>query len=179
MTDFDDFKSSMRSFDEDEEVVEKHYTLVFCFRPNPVNISSRQILLGMKKRGFGVGKWNGFGGKIEQGETVEEGAYRELQEESSLHADSLVRRGYFVFNMKESKMLMRVHVFTSQHFSGEPTESDEMRPQWFDVESLPFELMWPDDQYWMPLLLKEDKVIMARFDYEDDETISDYSVKLI
>jgi len=24
-----------------------------------------QVLLGMKKRGFGEGKWNGFGGKLE------------------------------------------------------------------------------------------------------------------
>ena len=24
----------------------------------------RRVLLGMKKRGFGVGKWNGFGGKV-------------------------------------------------------------------------------------------------------------------
>jgi hypothetical protein len=29
-----------------------------------------QILLAMKKRGFGVGKWNGAGGKIHEGETV-------------------------------------------------------------------------------------------------------------
>lgn len=38
--------------------------------------NASQILLGMKKRGFGQGKWNGFGGKIEQGETIAEGAVR-------------------------------------------------------------------------------------------------------
>ena len=31
------------------------------------------ILLGMKKRGFGVGKWNGFGGKVQPGETILQG----------------------------------------------------------------------------------------------------------
>ena len=36
-----------------------------CF---PVNTAG-DILLGRKKRGFGVTKWNGFGGKIETGET--------------------------------------------------------------------------------------------------------------
>ena len=35
-----------------------------------------RILLGMKKRGFGVGRWNGFGGKVDGGETVEEAAKR-------------------------------------------------------------------------------------------------------
>lgn len=43
-----------------------------------------QILLGMKKRGFGMGKWNGFGGKVEPGETIEEGALREMAEESGV-----------------------------------------------------------------------------------------------
>jgi len=36
----------------------------------------RAILLGYKKRGFGAGKWNGFGGKVEIGETVEDAAKR-------------------------------------------------------------------------------------------------------
>ena len=40
-----------------------------------------RVLLGMKKRGFGVGKWNGFGGKLEPGETVLEAAAREVKEE--------------------------------------------------------------------------------------------------
>ncbi len=34
------------------------------------------ILLGLKKRGFGEGKWNGFGGKIESGESVMQAAIR-------------------------------------------------------------------------------------------------------
>ena len=35
-----------------------------------------EILLGFKKRGFGAGKWNGFGGKVEAGETIEDAAKR-------------------------------------------------------------------------------------------------------
>ena len=35
-----------------------------------------KILLGMKKRGFGQGRWNGFGGKVENGESILEGAKR-------------------------------------------------------------------------------------------------------
>jgi len=34
----------------------------------------------MKKRGFGAGRYNGFGGKVEPGETILQGAQRELQE---------------------------------------------------------------------------------------------------
>ena len=40
------------------------------------DVPQRRILLGMKKRGFGAGKWNGFGGKLEPGESVQEAAKR-------------------------------------------------------------------------------------------------------
>lgn len=42
----------------------KLFTLMFLAN------SEGKLLLGMKKRGFGSGKYNGFGGKVEKGETV-------------------------------------------------------------------------------------------------------------
>lgn len=47
----------------------KLMTILFVLEPG-------RVLLGMKKRGFGAGRWNGFGGKVQEGETVEEGAIR-------------------------------------------------------------------------------------------------------
>lgn len=47
----------------------KLLTLVLVVQPG-------RVLLGMKKRGFGAGKWNGFGGKVQPGETIEDGARR-------------------------------------------------------------------------------------------------------
>lgn len=35
-----------------------------------------EILLGLKKRGFGKGLWNGFGGKVEPGEEIVDAATR-------------------------------------------------------------------------------------------------------
>ena len=50
-----------------EELPRKLYTLVLV-------IEGDRILLGLKKRGFGVGWWNGFGGKINHNETIEDAA---------------------------------------------------------------------------------------------------------
>ncbi len=44
-------------------------------------------------------------------------------------------------------------VFRATRFSGEPTETDEMRPCWFSHSEVPFDKMWADDPYWYPLLL--------------------------
>ena len=38
----------------------------------------------MKKRGFGAGRWNGFGGKVAPAETIEDAARRELLEEAGV-----------------------------------------------------------------------------------------------
>lgn len=47
------------------------YTCVFV-----VDDRNNRILLGFKKRGLLKNKWNGFGGKVEPGETVFEAALR-------------------------------------------------------------------------------------------------------
>lgn len=50
-------------------VSNKLLTLVLVVQPG-------RVLLGMKKRGFGAGKWNGFGGKVQQGESIVDAARR-------------------------------------------------------------------------------------------------------
>jgi len=47
----------------------------------------------MKKRGFGVGKWNGYGGKLEEGESIERCATRELEEECGIVSHNMIRKG--------------------------------------------------------------------------------------
>ena len=44
-------------------------------------LKENKILLGYKKRGFGKDKWNGLGGKVDPGETIEGSAVRETKEE--------------------------------------------------------------------------------------------------
>nr|XP_057906186.1 oxidized purine nucleoside triphosphate hydrolase [Doryrhamphus excisus]XP_057906187.1 oxidized purine nucleoside triphosphate hydrolase [Doryrhamphus excisus] len=128
----------------------KLLTLVIVVQPG-------KVLLGMKKRGFGAGWWNGFGGKVEAGETIEEAARRELLEESGLTADTLEKVGNIKFEFVGDKKLLDVHIFRADSYTGEPTETEEMRPQWFDFDKIPFNQMWPDDYMWYPLLLQKKK----------------------
>ncbi|XP_032182882.1 7,8-dihydro-8-oxoguanine triphosphatase isoform X1 [Mustela erminea] len=93
------------------------YTLVLVLQP-------QRVLLGMKKRGFGVGRWNGFGGKVQDGETIEDGAKRELQEESGLTVNTLHKVGHIVFEFVGEPELMDVHIFCTESVQGTPTESD-------------------------------------------------------
>lgn len=112
-----------------------------------------KVLLGMKKRGFGVGRWNGFGGKVETGETIESAMERELEEEAGITANNLKKVGILEFEWEGDPEISQVHIFRSDSFSGEPTESEEMKPEWFEIDEIPFEKMWPDDIHWMLLFL--------------------------
>lgn len=108
----------------------------------------------MKKKGFGTGKWNGFGGKVEEGETIEEAAAREVREEAGIMPVDLEKRGIIEFDFKDGSRNVEVHIFKCAEFDGEPAESDEMTVQWFALDEIPFKNMWSADAYWLPLFLK-------------------------
>ncbi|MCK4797659.1 MAG: 8-oxo-dGTP diphosphatase [Spirochaetes bacterium] len=129
-----------------------------------------RILLGLKKRGFGKGKWVGFGGKVEDGEEIETAAIRELEEETSLLAQEIERVGILDFEFNDDTEDLEIHVFRVHDYEGEPVETSEVRPQWFHVDEMPTDKMWADDILWFPLLFSGKK-FRGRFLFEDHTTI--------
>ena len=130
----------------------------------PVRKDGR-ILLGHKRRGMGAGKWNGFGGKREDGETMRECAARELFEESGLISDpSWSHAGivYFIYAWTGT-----VHL------------SDEMEPKWFLPEEIPFGEMWMADRVWLPMILKGNKIRGTIYFEKDGSTVYDYHFEMV
>jgi len=127
-----------------------------------------QILLAMKKRGFGEGKYNGVGGKIKEGETPEEAMIRETKEEISVTPTKYEKVGFIEFDefYKDSKIRLAFHLYLAYEWDGEPAESDEMKPEWFNIDDIPYAKMFPDDKYWLPLIL-EGRKIKAYFDFDE------------
>ncbi|MBT4022611.1 8-oxo-dGTP diphosphatase [archaeon] len=120
----------------------------------------------MKKTGFGKGKYLGIGGKVEEGETIEQAAIREVQEEIGVVVKNIKKVGtlnfYFPFVEKPQKWNQKVHIFITENWEGEIIESEEMKPSWFNKKELPFDSMWSDAPYWTPLIL-DNKKIHAEF----------------
>jgi len=147
-------------------------TLCLLVQGNP----PAEILLGLKKTGFGAGKYNGFGGKIEAGETVTMAAVRELEEEIGVQVleSDLRPVGHFTFLFPaRPEWNQVVHVFLATAWEGVPAESVEMKPAWFALDDIPLEQMWQDDRYWLPRILAGER-IRARFTFqEDNETVDE------
>ncbi len=133
-------------------------TLCFIFNPQ------WQILLCLKKRSFGEGKWNGAGGKQLDWDSIEQTAMREFQEETwvEIVPEGLAKQWILHFYWPHKPdWNQSVHVFVWTKYEWEPTETEEMRPQWWDIDKIPYEDMRDDDKIWLPRFLRWEK-----FEYE-------------
>lgn len=163
---------TVRSFLVYNITMKKICTLCFVERDG-------KILLGKKKRGFGVGRWNGFGGKVEGTETLFEALKREGMEEFSLTLSEerveKVAELYFKVLDNDAWKETEIHVYYGT-CDGEPVESEELEPAWFPKDALPYDEMWVDDRYWLPLVL-EGKNIIGRFTLTETNVLSSQDVK--
>ncbi len=139
-----------------------HATLTYVF-------DGDEVLLIQKKTGHGAGLVNAPGGKLEDGEGPHAASRRETREEVGVEPVGQEKVGElrFVFG---DEPFMHVHVFVADDHEGEPRESDEADPVWMDARDLPYDEMWEDDRYWMPLMLDGARFHATfRFDSEGDE----------
>ncbi len=140
-------------------------------------IRGDEVLLGMKKTGFGQGNYLGIGGKIEKGESSLEGVVRECREEISVDVQNPTFRGQVKFNfLAKPEWNSVVDVYSSETWVGEPAESEEIKPNWFKKSEIPLEQMWHDNRYWLPLVLEGNK-FSAEFDLTEDLRVDNYSVR--
>ena len=120
-------------------------TLLFVVRDD-------EVLLIHKKRGLGAGNLNGPGGRLDPEEAPLEGAVREVREELLIDVVDPEPIGELQFQFVDGYSI-HVWVYRGSRFVGTPTETDEAIPIWKPVDEIPYDEMWEDDRYWLPMLL--------------------------
>ena len=141
-----------------------------CYLTRLSDTGERQVLLGRKKKGLGLGNIVGLGGKLEPGESAVEAAVREVEEESGLTvtADALTPMGVLTYLFPHKPAWsQRSNVFVTDRWSGTPRESDELNPEWFTIARLPVDDMWDDARHWLPGVLAGIP-IQATFTFGED-----------
>lgn len=143
--------------------------------------SGDQILLALKKRGFGMGRWNGAGGKLEPGETIEQALVRESVEEIGVTPTNWTAVGQLDF-VQDAETAdpwhMFVYAYIADAWEGEPTESEEMMPKWFHIEDIPYQDMWGDDEFWLPYVLDGKKVV-GEFTFDINDNLLTHDVRVV
>jgi len=129
-------------------------------------IQDGQILLIEKKRGLGAGKVNGPGGRIEKGETAEQAAIRETQEEVGITPTGVQWAGELRFQFRDGYSLYCT-VYRASGWEGELMETAEAKPFWVRKDQIPYDRMWADDEQWMPRLLSGEK-FRGWFEFDGD-----------
>ncbi len=149
-------------------------SVTLCF-PLRTHNGSEQVLLGLKKTGFGRGKVVGIGGHVEPGESVVQAICREVDEESGLGIDAmdLIPAGTveFVFPARPDWDMFTT-VFLCRKFSGEAAESDEIAPRWYPVDQLPEARMWADAIHWLAAFLSGQRGHWRVVLNDDNETVA-------
>jgi 8-oxo-dGTP diphosphatase/2-hydroxy-dATP diphosphatase len=140
--------------------------------------TNKKILLGMKKRGFGQGKWNGFGGKVKKGESLKKAAIREMLEEATVKITRLNKIGILNFGWVEKDEKVEVHIFKAKEYLGKPQETEEMKPRWFPVYKIPFQKMWSDDKYWFKYFLNNKK-FKGKFIFDQNDRIVSHELEKV
>lgn len=137
-------------------------------------IRGGEVLLIRKKRGLGAGKINAPGGRIEPGETPEEAAIRETQEELRVTPSAPRLRGHLRFQFVDGYALA-CDVLSSDGCEGEAQETDEAVPRWTPLHSIPYDEMWTDDRMWLPLMLAGRR-FDGRFVFDGDAMLDHHLV---
>ena len=127
------------------------------------------LLRNKKKQDLNEGKWIGAGGKIEPGETPEEGVRREVLEETGLVLNTVCLRGVVEF-LSEKWEDEHMFLYTSDSFEGELIDCDEGELKWIpkkDIFSLP---LWEGDRVFFDYLLSGEPFfhLELRYDSRDE-----------
>lgn len=155
----------------------KNATLLFLVKKDGDTITD--ICLAMKKRGFGAGRWNGVGGKVDEGETIEQATLREAKEEIGIDARELTKVAELTFSFAlKPEWNQLVHVYITETWSGDSIESEEMAPAWYQPATIPYDTMWPDDIYWLPKVI-EGETIVASFTFGEKDSVLEQDVRSV
>lgn len=141
-----------------------------------------QVLLGHKLRGFGAGKIVGIGGKVEPGESLVQAAVRELHEEAGLTVDPVDAdlAAYLDFRFPHRpEWDMTSHVFVVRRWAGQVRGCDEIRPEWFPLDALPFDQMWDEGRVWLPHVLRGERVQSQVTYGADNERVAALTLRVV
>ena len=127
-----------------------------------------------KKNDYHEGKWNGLGGKFEEGESPEECAIREVKEEAGLLVKNPIMKGFITFPMFDGVDDWYVFIFVFKEFEGQLIDSNEGHIEWISNDKLAELNLWDGDKIFIEWLF-QDKFFSAKFNYEDGKFV-DYEV---
>lgn len=133
-------------------------------------VKGEQVMLGLRKKvsfGLGANLISGIGGKVGDypeiaGESCDEALIRELNEEIGITVTEFKNVGRVIFLFPDKpKWNQDVAVYLVTKWDGNEQETEVIAPNWYNINSIPTKLMWPDNAIWLPGVLNGGTVNMV------------------
>lgn len=144
---------------------------VLCF----VTAGDEVLLLkGAPHKKIWAGKYNGLGGHVEHGETVQAAARREIEEESGVPIANLRLRGVVTIDTGDAAAGIGLFVFTAEAFSRATRASNEGTLEWVRPADLPTLNTVEDLPVLLPLVLglpPHAPPFSAQYQYDDQQRL--------
>jgi 8-oxo-dGTP diphosphatase len=142
-----------------------------CYVMDKKTNSTLMIHRVKKQNDYHEGKWNGLGGKFEAGESPEECAIREIEEECGLKVKSVMLKGFITFPLFDGKDDWYVFIFTADEFKGQLIDSPEGNIAWIPNNKINELNLWGGDRIFIPWLFS-DKFFSAKFNYANGKYVN-------
>jgi len=141
-------------------------------------VRENTVLLVEKGRNIGVGKLVGVGGRQEEGETLEETAKREIEEEIGVRVKKMRKAAEMEFVFPHNlKYGGHVTGYVVEEWEGEPQVTEEAKTiDWYDFSDLPVQRMWHDNTIWVPLIL-DGKNVRGRFVIDENDRVTEHTLE--
>ncbi len=114
-------------------------------------VKDKKILLAKIHYSSNDQKWNGIGGFVNKGESLEDAVAREFNEETfiKINREDLTK-------VKELNSDIKLIIFKTSTWDGEikPKEISIKELKWFDFDKIPYNQMFADNRDWFPELFK-------------------------
>ena len=122
-----------------------------------------------KQNDLNEGKWMGVGGHLENGETIDQAAIREVFEETGLHVHSLKCAAEILFINDDYQEIMYLYEITD--FSGEQIECNEGELKWVPIKDIYNYPMWEGDKEFLPLLINHAPYFKMTLIYKNKDLV--------
>ncbi len=141
-------------------------------------IKNGSILLIKGDSGLNDGKWNAPSTEIESGERHDKAAIRAVFQQSGIFANKVINHGTIrIFLNGKVEYDYKIQLYSTKVFSGDLRPNIQGEARWFNTSEIPFYEMWPDNKYWMTLLLEGKKFDADFFLDENNETVVKYQIR--
>ena len=97
-------------------------------------IEDGKIVITKYLKGRKVGYFDIPGGKIEENETPEDAAIREMKEETGINVSNLTLKGFFEVEYPDRKFIF--DIFIAQKYDGKPQNFEENTSEWISINQL-------------------------------------------